>query len=82
LPSIAVPTITLDGLADGNLRATDGSAAAPHFTGLRGRRQVPHARHNLPQEAPHPFAAAGRDVVALTRELSRRERRSAARLPR
>ncbi|SDZ43057.1 alpha/beta fold hydrolase [Herbiconiux ginsengi] len=66
LPAISVPTITLDGMADGNFPATDGSASAPHFSGPREHRQVPHAGHNLPQEAPDAFAAAVRDVAALT----------------
>ena len=34
-PPIMVPAITLDGLADGNFPATDGSTAARHFTGPR-----------------------------------------------
>jgi pimeloyl-ACP methyl ester carboxylesterase len=57
-PRISVPTITLDGLADGNFPATDGSATAGHFTGSRVHRQVPNAGHNLPQEAPDAFAEA------------------------
>ena len=32
-PVISVPAVTLDGLADGNFPATDGSASAGHFTG-------------------------------------------------
>jgi len=58
-----VPTVTLDGLADGNFPATDGSSSAPHFTGPRDHRQVPNAGHNLPQEAPSAFAAAVLDVA-------------------
>jgi pimeloyl-ACP methyl ester carboxylesterase len=57
-PPVAVPAVTLDGLADGNFPATDGSAAAAHFSGPRVHRQVPHAGHNLPQEQPEAFAAA------------------------
>lgn len=49
-PPITVPTITLDGQADGNLPATDGTASAAHFTGSRTHRQVPNAGHNLPQK--------------------------------
>ena len=48
-PPITVPAITLDGLADGNFPATDGSLSAPHFTGPRAS---PGAGRNLPQEAP------------------------------
>jgi hypothetical protein len=32
-PPITVPAVTLDGLADGNFPATDGSTSARHFTG-------------------------------------------------
>ncbi|MFB2599205.1 alpha/beta fold hydrolase [Herbiconiux sp. P17] len=65
LPPIGAPTITLDGLADGNFPATDGTPSAPHFTGPREHRQVPHAGHNLPQETPEAFAQAVIDVIAL-----------------
>jgi pimeloyl-ACP methyl ester carboxylesterase len=58
LPPVPVPAVTLDGQADGNFPATDGSAGAAHFTGLRVHHQVPHAGHNLPQEAPEAFADA------------------------
>jgi pimeloyl-ACP methyl ester carboxylesterase len=61
-PPIPVPAITLDGTADGNFPATDGTASAAHFTGPREHRQVPDAGHNLPQEAPDAFAAAVLDV--------------------
>ncbi|WP_343240737.1 MULTISPECIES: alpha/beta hydrolase [unclassified Streptomyces] len=62
-PAITVPTITLDGEADGNFPATDGSASAGHFTGPRTHRRVPHAGHNLPQESPAAFAAAVLDLA-------------------
>ena len=62
-PVITVPTITLDGLADGNFPATDGTPSAQHFTGFRQHRQVPNAGHNLPQESPEAFAAAIVDVA-------------------
>lgn len=64
-PSISVPTVTLDGLADGNFPATDGRGSAGHFSGPRVHRQVPAAGHNLPQEAPEAFAAAVVEVAAL-----------------
>jgi pimeloyl-ACP methyl ester carboxylesterase len=57
-PAITVPAVTLDGLADGNFPATDGSASAHHFTGPRKHYQVPNVGHNLPQEAPGVFANA------------------------
>jgi pimeloyl-ACP methyl ester carboxylesterase len=62
-PPITVPTITLDGQADGNFPATDGTASAAHFTGPRTHRQVPNAGHNLPQEAPEAFAEAVLDLA-------------------
>ncbi|MGW4549286.1 alpha/beta fold hydrolase [Streptomyces violaceorubidus] len=68
LPPVPVPTVTLDGLADGNFPATDGSATARHFTGPRLHRKVAGAGHNLPQERPEAFAAAVRDVRVLRQE--------------
>jgi pimeloyl-ACP methyl ester carboxylesterase len=64
-PPIPVPAVTLDGTADGNFPATDGSASAAHFTGPRVHRQVRDAGHNLPQEKPGAFADAVREVSAL-----------------
>lgn len=61
-PAISVPTITLDGAADGVYPATDGSASAAKFTGKRSHRVIPRAGHNLPQEEPEAFADA---VMAL-----------------
>jgi pimeloyl-ACP methyl ester carboxylesterase len=63
LPAITVPTITLDGAADGVVAATDGNASAAKFTGRRTHRVVPRAGHNLPQEAPDVFAAAVMELV-------------------
>ncbi|MFG2359777.1 alpha/beta fold hydrolase [Streptomyces sp. NPDC048521] len=68
LPAITVPTVTLDGLADGNFPATDGYSTARHFTGPRLHRKVAGAGHNLPQESPEAFAAAVRDVRVLRQE--------------
>jgi pimeloyl-ACP methyl ester carboxylesterase len=67
LPAISVPAVTLDGTADGNFPATDGSAAAHRFTGPRRHHQVEGAGHHLPREAPDAFAAAVLEVVALGR---------------
>jgi pimeloyl-ACP methyl ester carboxylesterase len=58
LPAIAVPTITLDGKADGVVPATDGRSSASKFTGPRTHRIVEAAGHNLPEEAPREFANA------------------------
>ncbi|MFF2371294.1 alpha/beta fold hydrolase [Agromyces sp. NPDC058110] len=65
LPSIGVPTITLDGLADGNFPARDAAAAGARFTGPHEHRRVPHAGHDLPQEAPEAFADAVRRAAEL-----------------
>jgi pimeloyl-ACP methyl ester carboxylesterase len=64
-PAITVPAVTLDGLADGNFPATDGSASAHHFTGPRAHHQVPNAGHNLPQESPEAFASAVLELARL-----------------
>jgi pimeloyl-ACP methyl ester carboxylesterase len=66
LPVIPVPTVTLDGLADGNFPATDRDAAAVHFVGPRVHRHVPDAGHNLPQEAPRAFADAVMEVLEMS----------------
>lgn len=57
-PVIAVPTITLDGDADGVVPATDGHSYASKFSGKRVHRIVSGAGHNLPQEAPEAFVNA------------------------
>ncbi len=64
-PAITVPAVTLDGLADGNFPATDGSASARHFTGPRMHHQVQGAGHNLPQEAPSAFTSAVLELAHL-----------------
>lgn len=64
-PPITVPTVTLDGMADGNFPASDGTASAQHFSGPRVHHQVPNAGHNLPQEAPDAFANAVLEVQQL-----------------
>ncbi len=72
-PVITVPAVTLDGLADGNFPATDGSPSAAHFTGPRLHLQVPGAGHNLPQEVPKDFADAVREVIHLRHAWSKDE---------
>jgi pimeloyl-ACP methyl ester carboxylesterase len=65
-PPITVPTVTLDGLADGTSPATDGSSSARHVTGPRVHHpQVPDAGHNLPQEAPEALAGAILELADL-----------------
>jgi pimeloyl-ACP methyl ester carboxylesterase len=63
LPVITVPTITLDGAADGVAPATDGTASAAKFTGRRTHHVIPHAGHNLPQEEPEAFAGAVMELI-------------------
>jgi pimeloyl-ACP methyl ester carboxylesterase len=63
LPAITVPTVTLDGDADGVAPVTDGWASAAKFTGGRTHRVIPHAGHNLPQEEPEAFAAAVMELL-------------------
>ena len=65
-PSIAVPTITLDGDADG---VSGGHAPPPgRFTARHEHRAVRGGvGHNLPQEAPAAFAQAVRDVDGWSR---------------
>ncbi len=65
LPPIPVPAVTLDGTADGNFPATDGSAGALHFAGPRVHHQVSRAGHNLPAEVPAAFAEAVLEVREL-----------------
>jgi pimeloyl-ACP methyl ester carboxylesterase len=56
-PVIAVPTITLDGDSDGVAPPSNGSLYARKFSGKYMHRVI-QAGHNLPQEAPQPFAEA------------------------
>lgn len=63
-PAITVPAITLDGTADGNFPATDGSQHDRFFRGPRAHRRIEHAGHNLPAEQPAAFAEAIRDLRA------------------
>lgn len=66
-PPITVPTITLDGDADGVVPATDGKSTAAKFTGDRQHRIIPNVGHNLPQEDPTAFAAAVWELAAKKR---------------
>jgi pimeloyl-ACP methyl ester carboxylesterase len=64
-PAIAVPTITLEGDANGAPHA-DASAYAGKFTGNYEHRVIGGGvGHNLPQEAPQAFAQAIVDVDAF-----------------
>jgi pimeloyl-ACP methyl ester carboxylesterase len=66
-PTIAVPTINLDGEADGVRpisRTVDPSAKK--FTGFYERRILPMVGHNVPQEAPAETVAAIRALLKST----------------
>lgn len=66
-PAIAVPTITLEGDANGAPHP-DPSAYAKKFTGKYEHRLVSGGiGHNLPQEAPRAFAQAVLDIAAAAR---------------
>ncbi|HKT91543.1 MAG TPA: alpha/beta hydrolase, partial [Paraburkholderia sp.] len=58
MPPITVPTITLEGDADGVHPPAETVAGSKRFTGRHENRIVPNAGHNLPQEAPAAFADA------------------------
>ena len=64
LPAIPVPTITLEGDANGAPHP-DPSAYARKFSGKYAHRLITGGiGHNLPQEAPQAFADAVIDVAA------------------
>ena len=66
-PVITVPTITLEGDANGAPQG-DPSAYAKKFSGKYAHRTITGGvGHNLPQEAPEAFAKAIVDVDALAR---------------
>ena len=66
-PVITVPTITLEGDANGAPHP-DPSAYAKKFTGKYSHRNITGGvGHNLPQEAPEAFARAVVDVDAFDR---------------
>ena len=63
-PSIAVPTIALQGAADAVGPPETSEGHARHFTGPYERRLIPEAGHNVPQEAPAAMAEAVLALVA------------------
>jgi pimeloyl-ACP methyl ester carboxylesterase len=56
-PIITVPTITLEGDANGAPHP-DPASYAKKFSGKYAHKLVAGAGHNLPQEAPQAFAQA------------------------
>jgi pimeloyl-ACP methyl ester carboxylesterase len=64
-PVITVPTITLEGDANGGPHP-DPSSCAGKFSGKYAHLLITGGiGHNLPQEAPHAFAQAIVDVSEL-----------------
>lgn len=61
-PVITIPTITMEGDANGAPHPQP-SAYATKFSGRYEHRDVPGIGHNLPQEAPEAFAQAIIDVA-------------------
>lgn len=57
-PEITVPAVVIQGGADGVAPAPETDPFASRFTGPYQRLIISGAGHNLPQEAPRPFAAA------------------------
>ena len=68
-PAISVPTVTLHGGDDGVAPAASSADHHSHFTGPYRREIVPGAGHNLPQEAPAPFADAILDLLGASPRL-------------
>jgi pimeloyl-ACP methyl ester carboxylesterase len=62
-PKIAVPTIALDGGADGVAASGGSEQHQRFFTGTYEHRVLPNVGHNLPQEAPQEFAKAVLSVL-------------------
>jgi pimeloyl-ACP methyl ester carboxylesterase len=63
-PPITVPTIVLEGEADGVTSAAAPGVHARRFTDLRGRRLLDGIGHFLPREAPETVVAALRELAA------------------
>jgi len=57
-PRIGVPTIVMQGGADGVDPPKPDDHDAPHFRGAYRRAILPGIGHNFPQEAPAAFAEA------------------------
>jgi pimeloyl-ACP methyl ester carboxylesterase len=62
-PKIAVPTIALQGDADGVHPPEASAKHAAHFSGPYQRRVLPRIGHNPPQEAPQAFAEAILELI-------------------
>ena len=62
MPSIGVPTITLEGDADGVTQVGSGLEGFKRFIGRHENRVLAGVGHNLPQEAPEAFSRAIVDI--------------------
>jgi pimeloyl-ACP methyl ester carboxylesterase len=62
-PKIAVPTIALQGAADGVQPPESTAKHSAYFTGPFARRVLPGVGHNPPQEAPQAFADAVLELI-------------------
>ena len=62
-PRIKVPTICIDGAADGVMPAEGSSQHGRFFSGQYQRRVIASVGHNPAQEAPHEFSAAVIDLL-------------------
>jgi pimeloyl-ACP methyl ester carboxylesterase len=65
-PTIAAPTIALQGEADGVLGPELSESHGRFFTGRYERRVLPRVGHNPPQEAPQAFADAVLALIAAS----------------
>jgi pimeloyl-ACP methyl ester carboxylesterase len=63
-PDISVPTIVVLGADDGVDRPPLNDEEARHFIGFYVRRVLPGVGHNLPQEDPHMFSDAIRELIS------------------
>jgi pimeloyl-ACP methyl ester carboxylesterase len=66
-PLVSVPTITLDGTADGVMPLGRPVPSVARFAARHAHRLVEGVGHNLPQEAPEAFADSVLTVAAWTR---------------
>jgi pimeloyl-ACP methyl ester carboxylesterase len=66
-PTIAAPTISLNGAANGVGPPERSAGHARFFTGPYQRKVIPVAGHNLPQEVPDVVSGAVLELMRATR---------------
>lgn len=66
-PTIAVPTISLNGEANGVGPPERSAGHARFFTGPYRRKVIPIAGHNLPQEVPDVVSEAALELIRATK---------------